>query len=327
VTGLSVVLPCYNEGAQVGRAHAAITGALADITDLELVIVDDGSTDDTLAKVKALADADPRVKYLSFSRNFGLEAAHAAGFRYASKPWLVQLDADLQSPPEETWKLLAKAAEGGYDVVFALRVDRQDPPLRRFCSWAVHVVARRLLGVDVPDGVSTFRVMRTAVAQTLADLELGSPYTIAMVPLIGARYACVPTMHARRPGRSRWRFARLAGHGFELFFGYSWRPLNAVYLVAAGSSAAATGVLAVNAAGSARPGLVPATTLTLAAVSTASTALVGRYLYRLMLDLRRTRPYYIREANVPLRPEDTLDGGAPVLPPPVRSARLPAAAS
>lgn len=316
---LTVVLPCYNEGAQVDRAYQAIRDALADIGDLEVLIVDDGSTDDTLEKIKRIAAADRRVKYLSFSRNFGLEAAHAAAFSYASKPWLVQLDADLQSPPEETWKLLDKAAEGGYDVVFALRAGRQDPPLRRFGSWALHWIGRRVLGVDVPDGVSTFRVMRTPVARTLADLRLGGPYMIAMIPMIGARYACVPTAHSRRAGLSRFRMARLAGHGFELFFGYSWRMLNAVYLVAALAAAVAVAVAVLALAGIAPPALVSMVTLALSAVAVASIALVGRYLYRLMLDQRRTRPYYIREANVPLRPEDTLDGGVTALPPPVRS--------
>lgn len=317
-TGLTVVMPCLNEGGQVERAYEAVVESLRDIDDLELLVVDDGSADDTLEKVKRLAAADPRVKYLSFSRNFGMEAAHAAGTTYASKPWLVQLDADLQSPPQEIWKLLDKAAEGSYDVVFGVRVDRQDPALRRFSSRALHWIARHVLGVDVPDEVSPFRLMRTAVARRIADLRLGSPYMIAMIPLIGARCAVVPTAHQPHPRRSRFRVARLVGHAFELFFGYSWRPLNAVYLLAAAAAVLAAVFAVLALVGAAPPGLLSVVTLVLVAVTVASTALVGRYLHRLLLDERRTRPYYIREANVALRPEDTLDGGVPTPPPPVR---------
>jgi polyisoprenyl-phosphate glycosyltransferase len=322
MTGLTVVLPCYNEGSQVDQAHRAITAALGSIDDLELLIVDDGSSDDTLDRIRALAAADPRVRYLSFSRNFGLEAAHAAGYAYAGQPWSVQLDADLQSPPEETWQLLAKAAEG-YDVVFGIRERRQDPWLRRLGSAGTHWIARRLLGIDMPAGASTFRVIRTSVARRLVGLRLGTPYFVAMVPLVGARYTCVPTRHARRPGRSKWRPARLVGHSFELFFGFSWRPLNAVYALAALGVLVGVAGLALLIAGAQAAAV--ATALATCVLALVSVALSARYLQRLMLDSQPTRPYYIREANLPLRPEDTIDQGEPAVAPPSRPAERAAA--
>src|SRR4051794_5876494 len=101
--GLTVVLPCFNEGAGIRRTYTEICTALAGIDDLEILLIDDGSRDDTLAVLRSLAAADARVRYLSLSRNFGLAAATSAGFRYASKPWIAQIDADLQNPPEEIW--------------------------------------------------------------------------------------------------------------------------------------------------------------------------------------------------------------------------------
>jgi polyisoprenyl-phosphate glycosyltransferase len=315
--GLTAVLPCFNEGSQIERAVDAICSELGGIPGFELLVVDDGSTDDTLDRVRRLAAADPRIHYLSFTRNYGLEAAHGAGFRYASQPWLVQLDADLQSPPAETWRLLAEAATGGFDVVFADRVDRHDPGYRRFGSAVMHLIAGRLLGIELPRRASTFRVMRTAVARTIAELGLGSPYTIAIVPMLGVRWTVLETEHQRRAGRSRWRVTRLAGHAFELFFGYSWRPLNAVYLLAALATPVALGLAVADAAGALPAHTLAAAGLALGAVVVASLAVVARYLYRLMLDLRRPRAYYIREANVPLLPEDTLDRGAPWTAPPL----------
>jgi hypothetical protein len=228
-SGLNVFVPCFHDGSAIRHTYAEIVDALGDVSNLEILLIDDGSRDDTLTHIKALAAADPRVRYLAFSRNYGLEAAQAAGFRYASKPWTAQLDSDLQNPPEEIWKLLA-------------------------------------------------------------DLRLGSPYLIAMVPLIGARYTCVPTLHRADRGRSRWRLSRLVGHSFELLFGYSWRPLDGGYLVALLGVLAAVTVAGLGLGGLVGQPAVGMTALLLTAVTLALVALLGRYLYRLMLDERRTRP-------------------------------------
>ncbi|MEQ0559081.1 glycosyltransferase [Amycolatopsis sp. NEAU-NG30] len=92
-SGLSVVIPCFNEAENIEPSYREITNALGQCS-LELFYVDDGSTDGTLTKIHSLAAADPRVRYVSFSRNFGFEAAFSAGYRYAAKPWILHIDAD-----------------------------------------------------------------------------------------------------------------------------------------------------------------------------------------------------------------------------------------
>ncbi len=316
-TGLSVIVPCFNEADGLEQAYREVTDALADVADLEILLIDDGSTDDTLARMRALAASDRRVHYVSFTRNYGLAAATTAGFSYASRPWIAQVDADLQNPPSEIWKLLAKAAEG-YDVVFGVRTDRQDRLLRRWGSSAQQWFARRVLGIEVPPGASSFRVLRAGVARTLADLRLGGPYFIAMVPMLGARYACVPTDHRPRPDRSRFRAAQLVGHTFELFFGYSWRPLNASYLIAVAGATLAVGLSALTAAGVLGLAAATAGLLAVSAAVLAALGLVSRYLHRMMLDQKPTRTFYVREANIPVRSRDRVDGGEPEVPPPAR---------
>src|SRR4029434_2342800 len=105
---LTAVVPCCDEADGIDLAYQRIATELSRYDDVELLFVDDGSTDGTLDRIKTFADTDPRASYLAFTRNFGLEAAFAAGFKYASKDkdWVVQLDADLQSPPSEVHKLM-----------------------------------------------------------------------------------------------------------------------------------------------------------------------------------------------------------------------------
>jgi glycosyltransferase involved in cell wall biosynthesis len=308
-SGLTAILPCRDEGAQVEVAYRAVCDALGPIENLELLFIDDGSTDDTLARIKDLAMADRRVRYVSFTRNFGLAAAVTAGFRHASQPWVVQLDADLQFPVGETWQLLRTAAQG-YDVVFGIRRDRNDPALRRIGAAGTHWIARRLLGIEVPQGASSFRVVRTAVGRTIVNLPTANSHFVAKAPEIGARYTTVPVEHtARASGRSNFRLGRLIGEAFELLFGFSWRPLNATYLVA-GLAAGAGVVFAVLGALGAVAGTALAVAgLLVSAVSVSAVAMVGRYLHRRMLDARPRRLYYVREANVAVSPDETIDGG------------------
>ncbi|GGO80816.1 glycosyltransferase family 2 protein [Nonomuraea cavernae] len=317
-TGLTVLVPCFNEGAQVEAAYHELVAELKEIGELEILFVDDGSSDDSLERIRRLAETDPRVRYLSFTRNFGIDAVMAAGFRYASRPWTVQCDADLQVPPAEIWSLLAKAAEG-YDVVFGERIGRRDPLVRRAGSAGLHWAARRIFGIGMPRGASTFRLVRTGLARTITDLRL--PWFIPAVPLVGARYTATPVAHRpRTAGRSKLRLARLAAHSFELFFGFSLRPLVALYAAGALGGALALLLSALGYLGVAGGTALPATQLLLTGVTLAALAVLGRYLHRLLRESDRLRTYYVRDANVPLLPEDTLTGGLPGPPPPTRTA-------
>jgi hypothetical protein len=303
--GITAVVPCYNEIEAIDRAYREIRAALRDY-DAELLFVDDGSTDGTLERIRQLAERDPAVRYLALARNFGQEAAFSAGFKYASKPWTVQLDADLQWPPAEIPALLVKALEG-YDAVFAVRERRQDPWLRRAGSSAQHWLARRVLGIELPRGASAFRVVRTAVARKLVALDLPLPYFIATLPRMTASWATVPTAHHPRVhGRSKWRLGRLVGHSLDLFLGFSTRPLAlppAAALLGIGMAVVALpmamGGLADNAA-------LGALSLVVGVLILTGLAVVAGYLLRLSAGQRRPARFYIREANLAIEPEDDL---------------------
>ncbi len=304
ITAISAVVPCLDEEQCLPQAYAEIKQSLGRFAEHEIIFIDDGSTDGTLALLRAFAAADPRVRYISFTRNFGLEAAFGAGFRYACLPWIVQFDADLQSPPSELPKLLA-AAEQGYDVVFAMRGRRRDPAWRRLGSTAQHFLARHVFAIDLPWRGSVFRMIRTSVAKKIVALNLGTPYFLATVPLVGARYASVPTEHhARRAGIAKWNVRQLVHHSMELYTGFSYRMLDMVGISALAVLVAVVAGLVGELAG---VDVLEELLLVTAAVLAVNLAVMSRYLVRILRgQTRGPSAYLIRETNIDIDPADSL---------------------
>jgi glycosyltransferase involved in cell wall biosynthesis len=304
-TGMTAVVPCFNEADNVEHAYREIVTELGE-HDLEVLFVDDGSSDGTLEKVRALARTDPRVQYLSFTRNFGFEAAFSAGYRYASRPWILHVDADVQFPVTEAHKLVA-AAEAGQDAVFGVRETRHDPVVRRVGARFYHFVARRVLGIEIPPGATTFRLVRAELARAIVDLRLGTPYFLATVPRLTDRYSTVPVAHrARERGGSKLHFRWLVGHAMGLFVGFSNRMATAASLLAL-FAAAVAGLGAVGAAvGLLRTDVV--VTVVLGALLAVLTVLAVSVRYLVAVGAGQARPalFYVREATMPVDPADQL---------------------
>ncbi|MEU7788473.1 glycosyltransferase family 2 protein [Amycolatopsis sp. NPDC049159] len=304
-SGLTVVIPCFNEVENVEPSYREITNELGHYS-LELFYVDDGSVDGTLDKIRALAAADPRVRYLSFSRNFGFEAAFSAGYRYAAQPWILHVDADQQFPAAEAEKLVA-AAELGNDAVFGVRTNRQDPRLRRWGTAAFHFLGRRVLRIEIPPGATAFRLVRAELARKIVDLRLGTPYFLATVPRLTSRYTCVQVAHrARERGESKVGFGFLASHAIELFVGFTRRlttAASATALLAAGIAVLAGGAAAFGLLGA---GVTATLLFALLAVLLLVASLTVRYLVVVGAGQPRPRQFYVREANVVVDAEDRL---------------------
>jgi glycosyltransferase involved in cell wall biosynthesis len=301
---LTVVVPCLNEADNVERAYREIVDELSRYDGLEVLFVDDGSTDDTLDRVRALAAADPAVSYLSFTRHFGLEAAFSAGFRYARHPWVLQLDADLQFPPAEAHKLIARA-RAGFDAVFGVRVDRRDPWSRRAASRLHELVARRLLRIELPPGGTSFRLVRAELARRVVDLRLGTPYFLATLPRLTRSWTTVETAHRPRVhGAPKVTVRGLAGHAMDLFLSFSVRPITFAGLLSLAAGAVALAAAAASALGDQRAALG------LLAVALAgglvALAVVARYLVHIARSQPRTPQFLIREASCPVSSEDRL---------------------
>ncbi|WP_085906967.1 glycosyltransferase family 2 protein [Kiloniella majae] len=223
VESYTVVVPCFNEAENIIPLFERIR---AQLTDASILFVDDGSSDKSLELIKELAEKDKRVFYLSFTRNFGLDAAFASGFKYCASDWIIQMDADLQSPPEEIPKLISKANEG-YDIVFAKRLNRQDSFLKKAGSKVQHFLARTAFRIDFPVGASTFRIVRRDVAHRVISRPTAYPYFLAECMRLGLRHSFIDYKHApRHAGVSKFTFGKSLRATMKLFIGHSTVPLN-----------------------------------------------------------------------------------------------------
>jgi glycosyltransferase involved in cell wall biosynthesis len=225
----SVVVPVYNEEGNVRELAERLVPVLERTRKtFEIVFVDDGSRDQTPAMVRALAARDPRIKLIRFSRNYGQEAAVQAGIIRASGRWIVQMDGDLQNPPEELAKLLDKRDEG-YEIVYGVRAERNDPWHRVLASRLMIWIMRRVLDIDLPEDVTTFRVIDGNTARLIAGLPEKKKFFSALAVWTGARAANVAVEHAPRVrGVTKYNLAKLLNHTFDLMVGFSTRPLRII---------------------------------------------------------------------------------------------------
>jgi dolichol-phosphate mannosyltransferase len=223
----SVVVPVFNEEGNVETLAARVVEAMDKVgAPFELLFVDDGSRDRTPELLSELSARDRRIRVVRFTRNYGQEAAVEALYLNARGRWLIQMDGDLQHPPEEIPSLIAKKDEG-YDVVYGVREERRDALLRVIASHAMQWSMRSLMEIELPEDVSTFRLMSAPIARLVATLPERRKFFSALIVWSGARIGTVRVRHeARHAGATHYNFTKLLNHTFDLIVGFSSKPLR-----------------------------------------------------------------------------------------------------
>jgi glycosyltransferase involved in cell wall biosynthesis len=227
---ISVVVPVYNGAETLVPLVRRVADALAG-REFEIVLVNDGSADASWDRIVELTRGDDRVRGLDLMRNYGQHNALLAGMRAARADIVVTLDDDLQNPPEEIPKLLAKLSEG-YDVVYGASDEPAFGFFRtlatRLAKWALRVA----IGSDVASKVSAFRAFRTELRDASAGFQ-GSDVSLDVLLSWGARsFGWVPVEHhPRQQGRSSYGFRRLVTHALNVLTGFTTRPLRVATLV------------------------------------------------------------------------------------------------
>jgi len=229
---LSIIVPCHDEAQVLPLFYDAARAALAELpsdVSTELIFVDDGSTDETLEVLLALAEDDPRVRYLSFSRHFGKEAALYSGLQTAQGEYVALIDADLQDPPKllvEMYQTLRADPTLG-SVIARRRSRRNEPMFRRWGARAFYWLMRKISDVALRDGERDFRMMTRQVADAVLSLSERNRFSKGMFGWVGFKTAWVEFDHAERAaGATHWSFLQLASYSIEGIVNYSTTPLQ-----------------------------------------------------------------------------------------------------
>ena len=226
---VSVVIPVFNEAPNLPMLFARLARALDALPRRsEVVLVDDGSRDDSLALMRRFSADDPRVTVVELSRNSGQHAAVVAGFAASRGAVVVTLDADLQNPPEEIGRLLEQI-DAGHDVVGSWRENRQDPWLRRVLSAAVNRATAAAVGVAMRDYGCMLRAYRREIVEQIVECDERSLFIPALANALARSSTEIEVGHAeRRAGKSKYRPLKLMRLGFDLLTGFSLLPIQLV---------------------------------------------------------------------------------------------------
>lgn len=225
---LSVVVPCFNEQEAVPIFYNEVKKVLGTLkAEYEIIFVDDGSSDKTLEEVKELSEKDKCVHYVSFSRNFGKEAAMYAGLKKAAGDYVVIMDVDLQDPPSLIPEMLSAVRSGEFDSAATRRTNRKgEPPVRSMFARLFYKLMRYFSDIDIVDGARDFRMMsRTMVDAVLSVSERGR-FSKGIFAWVGFRTKYFEYKNVERSsGKTKWNFRKLFLYSLDGIVAFSTKPL------------------------------------------------------------------------------------------------------
>jgi len=224
----SVVAPCHNEELTLRELHRRLSDVLPTAADeYTIILVDDGSTDGTLAVMRDLAEGDPHVHYLSFSRNFGHEAASTAGLDRADGDWIVLMDADLQDPPELIPDLVEKWKEG-WEEVHATRTRRRGVnPVRKALTWLFYRFIRLVSDIDLPPDTGNFRLLDRKVLDSFRQCRETGRWVCGLVTWVGFKQTRIEyDRPGRFAGKTNYGAVQLVRLALDALSGFSVQPLR-----------------------------------------------------------------------------------------------------
>ncbi|MFC9847632.1 glycosyltransferase family 2 protein [Streptomyces sp. NPDC060223] len=313
---ISIVAPCYDEEDVIGRFQDQVMKVAEELLplghDMEFVYVDDGSSDGTLAALEKLAELDSRVRYVSFSRNFGKEAALLAGLRHASGDSVIVMDADLQHPPELIKRMVDLRGQG-YDQVIAKRTRGGDRISRTVTARLYYRLVNRLVDVKLVDGVGDFRLLSRRVVDAVLELTEYNRFSKGLFAWVGFPSTTVEYENAvRAQGRSSWTFRSLLNYGLDGLLSFNNRPLRAALYLGMGLLLC-TGlytawiVVAALVHGVDTPGYVTIITAVTAAAAMQMIMIgvIGEYTGRIYYEVKGRPHFLVKATNVEGTPDRT----------------------
>ena len=305
---ITIVVPCYNEEQALPLFYQEITRVAQEMApvDFEFLFVDDGSKDNTLPVLRSLAEADKRVRFLSFSRNFGKEAGMLAGLQHAKGDFVALMDADLQDPPSLLPELYHAVTQEGYDCAATRRTTRQgEPPIRSFFARQFYRLINRISDANIVDGARDYRLMRRSVVNAILSLGEYNRFSKGIFGWVGFKTKWVPYENVERvAGETKWSFWKLFRYSLEGIVGFSTVPLamaSVLGVVLCLAAAVAILVIVVKTLLFGDPvGGWPSmmcAILFLGGVQLLSIGILGQYLAKTYLETKKRPVYLVRETE------------------------------
>ena len=227
---VTLIVPCYNEEESLPFFYNAVCDVARQLPDygISLLLVNDGSKDGTLKVMRELAARDERVQYLSFSRNFGKEAAMYAGFCNAKGDYVAVMDADMQDPPSLLPEMLQTLEAGEYDSVATRRVTRDgEPPIRSFFARMFYKLINRISEADIVDGARDFRLMKREMVDAIVSMCEYNRFSKGIFGWVGFRTKWLEYENIERSaGETKWSMKKLFFYSLEGITGFSVAPLS-----------------------------------------------------------------------------------------------------
>lgn len=226
---LSLIIPCYNEQEALPLFYKEVTKVLENIDEeYELIFVNDGSKDNTLNILKSFSEENPHVTYLSFSKNFGKEAAMFAGFCNVKGDYVAVMDADMQDPPSLLPQMLDIVKNKEYDSVATRRVSRKgEPPIRSWFARKFYVIINKISDADVVDGARDFRLMKRDMVDAIVSLNEYNRFSKGIFGWVGFKTYWLPYENVERvAGETKWNFWKLFKYAIDGIINFSQVPLS-----------------------------------------------------------------------------------------------------
>ena len=232
---VSLMVPCYNEEEALPYLYDALCKVMEECSkyEYELIFVNDGSRDKTLSVLKDMAEKDSRVHYISFSRNFGKEAAMYAGLAGAKGEWIGLLDADMQDPPSLLPEMFQALENDECDIIATRRVSRKgEPPIRSWFARRFYHLINKFTDVEIVDGARDFRVMKRPVVDAILSLGERQRFSKGIFAWVGFRTKWLEYENVERvAGETKWSFWKLFRYAIEGIVSFTTAPLRIAMIV------------------------------------------------------------------------------------------------
>ena len=306
---ISIIVPCYNEKESLPLFYEELTKNINDFENVnfEIIFVNDGSNDETLDVIKNLANKDNKIKYISFSRNFGKESAIYAGLENATGNFVTIMDADLQDPPSLLKEMYKSVTEENYDAVGTRRVNRKGEPIvRSFFAKLFYKLINKMSKIEMVDGARDYVFMNKNVVNAILSLKEYNRYSKGLFSFVGFNVKWIDYKNVKRvAGNTKWSFWKLFSYAIEGITAFSTTPLifsSLIGLIFCLISFALIVIIIIKTLllgdpTNGWPSLV-CIIFMVSGVQLFSLGIIGQYLSKTYLEVKKRPVYIIKDSNI-----------------------------